>query len=287
MFFPSCGTSYLPLDSEQSIKFYKNENLSFPPLPPPPPPTVACIRNNTSTAMFPTENDSIPAGHDFRPVAHLSSNGYYGYLPLANNNNSVPKDVSTEVTTVSAVTTHPHTNTTEGQSNLCGGGSVLLDSQRQPAVDDSAMMMDSAGEMENYHHQQQQQLQNQPPQQLRKRKEYSDELELSCKRRKTWLEENQHHQQQQQARITDFHQPQMDEMDCHDHAMEEESSPCTGIETPVMMNGKSIGFNHLQPPFQSVANPLPQPMVVHQQQQQQQPKSKYIDFSRCMMSHMI
>lgn len=153
------------------------------------------------------------------------------------------------------------------------------------------MMMDSAGEMENYHHQQQ--LQNQPPQQLRKRKEYSDELGLSCKRRKTWLEENQHHQQQQQARITDFHhqpswnQPQMEEMKCHDHAMEEESSPCTGIETPVMMNGKAIGFNHLQPPFQSVANPLPQPMVVHQQQQQQQPKSKYIDFSRCMMSHMI
>lgn len=193
------NTSYLPLDSDQGVTFYKNENLLFAPPPAAaaaataavvaPPSTLVCRRNTAAAAaMLTATTGSSPFGSqplhhgsqhgnvcdDFQPVAHLSSNGYYGYVPA----NSLPKMMSTEGTPPAAVA-------------LDGNGvGVLLDCHPAAASvfdHNSSSMMDCGGggigEVENYHHLQQQQ------QHLRKRKEYSEEVEVNCKRRKTWLEQ--------------------------------------------------------------------------------------------------
>lgn len=193
--------------------------------------------------------------NDFQPVAHISSNGYYGYIPV----NSMPRMMSTGTV---------HVTTDASDSNGIG---VLLDSHPPPAaaaVDDT--MMDSSG-MENYC--------RQPPQQyLRKRKEYCEETDTNCKRRKTWLEQNQQVSTAGFNQDFTWNQAPVVQMECHDQPMDE-SSQELGIETPVMMNGTPIGFNHQQP-IQMVV-PQPQPPAT------MQPKSKYPETSRCMMSHMI
>uniref|UniRef100_A0A1Q3FW01 Uncharacterized protein n=1 Tax=Culex tarsalis TaxID=7177 RepID=A0A1Q3FW01_CULTA len=167
MVFSSYGNSssfYLPLDSDQGVTFYKNENSLFSPQP---PTSVVCQRNqdNASSAMSP--NELLPFGNnshgtvvvdavrqDFQPVAHLSSNGYYGYVPP-------PKVMSTAAVNAATVNT----------LTACSDA-VQLDCQTEDAAMD-------CGEMENFH-----QLQHQ-----RKRKQYSEEVTAVTKRRKTWLEE--------------------------------------------------------------------------------------------------
>lgn len=167
MVFSSYGNSssfYLPLDSDQSVPFYKNENSLFSPQP---PSSVVCRRNqdNATSTMSPNEQ---PFGnnshgtvvvdavcHDFQPVAHLSSNGYYGYVPPT----PPPKMMSAVAVNAGTVS------------------AVQLDCQTEDAAMD-------CGEMENFH-----QLQHQQHQ--RKRKEYVEEATTATKRRKTWLEEEQ------------------------------------------------------------------------------------------------
>lgn len=175
MVFSSYGNSssfYLPLDSDQSVPFYKNENSLFAPQP---PSSVVCRRNqdNASSTMSPNEQPFGNNSHgtvvvdavcqDFQPVAHLSSNGYYGYVPPQ------PKMMSAAV----------NAGTVSGVTAAC---SVQLDCQTEDAAMD-------CGEMENFHHLQHQQ------QHQRKRKEYGEEATTANKRRKTWLEE----ERQQQA----------------------------------------------------------------------------------------
>lgn len=261
------STSYLPLDSDQSVTFYKNENSLFPPLPPSSSSTaVACrpaMLTSTGNGSFcdqePQNINGNVVSNDFQPVVHLSSNGYYGYIPV----NSMPKMMSTGMATVNGTV---HATTAASDSASIG---VQLDCHPPPAaaaVDDT-MMMDSIG-MENYCRQPQQQY-------LRKRKEHCEETDTGCKRRKTWLEQ---HQQAGFNPNSPWNQPPVIEMECHDQPMDESSSEC-GIETPVMMNGTPIGFNHQQP-IQMAFPQTQSPVAV-------QPKSKYPETSRCMMSHMI
>ncbi|XP_058834031.1 uncharacterized protein LOC131691544 [Topomyia yanbarensis] len=175
-------SSYLPLDNDQRVAFYKNENLLFPPLPPPSAASVVCRRSNSPAMPVTANTGSIsPLGVvsasesvDFRPVVHLSSNGYYGYVPVV----SMPKVMSTGTTNNHAVIS----STANGV-----GVSVLLDSpSATTAVAAEDSMMDCAdSEMENYH---------QPPQHARKRKDYSGQEDMNGKRRKTWMEQHQHQQ---------------------------------------------------------------------------------------------
>ncbi|XP_055531851.1 uncharacterized protein LOC129722431 [Wyeomyia smithii] len=175
MVFTNNNSSYLPLDSDQRVAFYKNENLLFPPLPS-SAASVGCRLSNSSVVMPSVMTAAaVEDRASSSPMVHLSSNGYYGYVPV----NSIPKVMSTgtAATTVNGV--------------IIGNGdgvSVQLDfsSPATAPVNDITMMdcVDDS-EMENYH--QQSHLQ-------RKRKEHLDEAEISFKRRKTWLEEehNQH-----------------------------------------------------------------------------------------------
>lgn len=244
MVFSSYGNSssfYLPLDSDQGVTFYKNENALFTS----PAASVAC-RSNPDNASSSTMEEQQPFGnnshgtvvvdavrHDFAPVAHLSSNGYYGYVPPPPQ-----KMMSTATPAVNAA----------------------CDVQ----LEDAAM---DCGEMENF-----QQLQQQNQQHQRKRKEYGEEaMAVSGKRRKTWLEEEQ---QQQQAgfpqsfgwnQLPYAHQQQMD---CHVQ------------DTPMSVVGSCNGL--ISQPAATIPVATVTPI-----QQVQPPKSKYLESSRCMMSHMI
>lgn len=204
------NTSYLPLDSDQGVAFYKNENSLFPPpsstaaaataaVVASSPSTLVCRRNQAAAAAAmltastgnspfgsqPLHHGSLGHGNvcdDFQPVAHLSSNGYYGYVPT----NSIPKMMSTAEGTPPTAAAAPSVPVAVNGN----GVSVLLDCHPAAVAasdsSNSSSMMD-CGEVENYHQLQQQQ-QQQLQQHLRKRKEYSEEMEVNCKRRKTWLE---------------------------------------------------------------------------------------------------
>lgn len=292
------NTSYLPLDNDQGVTFYKNENLLFTPPPAATaavvaaPSTLVCRRNTAAAAaaMLTATTGSSPFGSqplhhgsqhgnaacdDFQPVAHLSSNGYYGYVPA----NSIPKMMSTEETPPAAA----------AAVAVNGNGvGVLLDCHPLAAsvIDNSSSMMDCGGgigEVENYHHLQQQQSQH-----LRKRKEYSEEVEGNCKRRKTWLE------QPNDAGYT--HTPywqntSVQQMECNDQPMDTFSTHQFN-GSPVTMNATTTTFNgfqlhHQQPHLQQASiAPPPMPAASHPQTVLQ-PKSNYTETSRCMMSHMI
>lgn len=196
MVFSSYGNSssfYLPLDSDQGVTFYKNENSLFSPQP---PTSVVCRRNqdNNSSTMSPNE---LPFGNnshgtvvvdavcqDFQPVAHLSSNGYYGYVP--------PK-MTMMSTAVNA-----------GTVSAACSDQVQLDCQTEDAA------MDCGNEMENFH---------QLKQHQRKRKDYCEEATSATKRRKTWrLEEEQQAAGFPQTfgwnQLPYSHQQQQQQMDC-------------------------------------------------------------------------
>lgn len=291
------NTSYLPLDNDQGVTFYKNENLLFTPPPAAVPATAAgvtspstliCRRNTAAAAMLTATTGASPFGSqalqhhgsqhrgnicdDFQPVAHLSSNGYYGYVPAS----AMPKSMmSTEGTPPPA---------TVAINNSDGIG-VLLDCH-SPAVavgrDSNSCSMMDCGEVENYHHLQHQQQQ----QHLRKRKENSEEVEGNCKRRKTWLE---------QPHDADFtHTPnwqQVQQMECHDQPMDTYSAQQFN-GSPVTMNAARTAFNgfqlhHQQPQLHQALITSPPLPAAPQPQTILQPKSKYTDTSRCMMSHMI
>lgn len=257
MVFSSYGNSssfYLPLDSEQSVPFYKNENSLFSPQP---PSSVVCRRNqdNATSTMSPNEQPFGNNSHgtvvvdavcqDFQPVAHLSSNGYYGYVPPT----PPPKMMSAVAVNAGTVTA------------AC---SVQLDCQTEDAAMD-------CGEMENFH-----QLQHQQQQHQRKRKEYGEEATTATKRRKTWLEE----EQQAAAFPQSFGWNQLP------YAHQQQQMDCAAAEDAPMTvgscNGPAVGFQ-ISPTSPPVA--MVQPTMSHQQQMT--PKSKYLDSSRCMMSHMI
>lgn len=287
------NTSYLPLDNDQGVTFYKNENLLFPPPQATAPivvsPSTLLCRRKTAAAMLTATTGSSPFSSqplhhgpqqsnvcdDFQPVAHLSSNGYYGYVPA----NSIPKMMSTEGTPPAAV-------------NVNGNGvGVLLDCHPATAsvIDNSSTMMDCGGgisEVENYHLQQPQQ------QHLRKRKEYSEEIEGNCKRRKTWLE------QPNDAGFTQtpiWPQASVQQMEYQDQPMEAFSTPQFN-GSPITMNAATTTFNGFQlhhhrhhqqqQHHQQLITSPPMP-AAPQSQTALQPKSKYTETSRCMMSHMI
>lgn len=100
VFSSSSSSFYLPLDSDQGVTFYKNENALFTPHQ--QPTSVVCRRNQDNT-MSPGGEQPFFGNNshgtvvvdavrqDFAPVAHLSSNGYYGYVPPS------PKMMSTAV----------------------------------------------------------------------------------------------------------------------------------------------------------------------------------------------
>lgn len=292
------NTSYLPLDNDQGVTFYKNENLLFTPPPAAVPATAAgiaspstlvCRRNSAAAAAMLTATagaspfGSQPLLHhgsqhrgnvcdDFQPVTHLSSNGYYGYVPAS----SMPKMMSTEGT--------PPATAAVDDSNGIG---VLLDCH-SPAVavasvrDSNSCSMMDCGEVENYHHLQRQQ------QHLRKRKENSEEVEGNCKRRKTWLEP---------AYDADFtHTPHwqqvsVQQMECHDQPMDTYSAQQFN-GSPVAMNATTTAFNgfhlhHQQAQLHQALITSPPMPAAPQPQTVLQPKSKYTETSRCMMSHMI
>ncbi|XP_029730733.2 uncharacterized protein LOC115267711 [Aedes albopictus] len=253
------NAAFLPLDSDQGVTFYKNENLLFAPPPPvgaASPTALVCRRNTPVAAMLSTSTGSNPFSgqpllhgprqhhgnnvcDDFQPVAHLSSNGYYGYVPPAN---LMPTKVMSTVEQAAAVTP-PVVNG--------NGVGILLDSihpvTAAAATDDSySMMMDCGGgggggagiaQVENYHQQQQH---------LRKRKEYSDVVEANCKRRKTWLE------QPHDAGFVNspsWNQPSNNQMDCQDQPMDTFSSQQNQFQhqSPITMNASTtIAFNGFQ-----------------------------------------
>uniref|UniRef100_A0A1Q3FWL7 Uncharacterized protein n=1 Tax=Culex tarsalis TaxID=7177 RepID=A0A1Q3FWL7_CULTA len=222
MVFSSYGNSsscYLPLDSDQGVTFYKNENALFSPQP---PTSVVCQRNqdNASSAMSP--NELLPFGNnshgtvvvdavrqDFQPVAHLSSNGYYGYVP--------PPTVMSAAVNAGTV-----------NAAACFDA-VQLDCQTEDAA-----AMDCGNEMENFH-----QLQHQQQHQ-RKRKQYSEEVTAVTKRRKTWLEEEQR-QQQAAAFPQTFgwnqlpYAHQQQQMDCAVEDAPMTVGSCNGSTIPVAM----------------------------------------------------
>lgn len=193
MVFSSYGNSssfYLPLDSDQGVtSFYKNENAALLTAP----TSVVCRGNQDNSTMSPGApvqpfgNNSHgtvvvdAVRHDFAPVAHLSSNGYYGYVPPQQ-----PRMMSTPAAVNAAA----------------------CDVQ----LEDAAM---DCGEMENFQQLQQNQQHQHPHQ--RKRKEYGEEA-MASKRRKTWLEEEQ---QQQAGFPQTFGWNQLpyashhQQMDCH------------------------------------------------------------------------
>lgn len=188
---------------------------------------------------------------DFQPVAHLSSNGYYGYVP--------------NMTPTASVT-------------AAGTVSVQLDCQTA-AAEDADAAMDCGGEMENF-----QQLQHQKQ---RKRKEYGEEATADCKRRKTWLEEEHRQQQQQAAGFPPAfgwnalpYAPQQHQMDCHEDAPMQ-AVPQYSAQTIIAATNSNGCFQVQLTPVLPVAMVHPTPV------QQQPPKSKYLESSRCMMSHMI
>lgn len=192
MVFSSYGNSsslYLPLDSDQGVtSFYKNENAALFTAA---PTSVVCRGNQDNADMSP--GDPVqPFGNnshgtvvvdavrrDFAPVAHLSSNGYYGYVP--------PQKMMSTPATAAAV------------------NAAACDVQ----LEDAAM---DCGEMENF-----QQLQQNQHQHQRKRKEYGEEAMAASKRRKTWLEEEQ--QQAGFPQTFGWNQlpyaPYHQQMDCH------------------------------------------------------------------------
>lgn len=241
MVFSSYGNSsscYLPLDSDQGVtSFYKNENAALFTAA---PTSVVCRGNQDNADMSPGQpfgNNSHgtvvvdAVRQDFAPVAHLSSNGYYGYVP--------PQKM---MSTPAAV-------------NAC-----------DVQLEDAAM---DCGEMENF--QQLQQNQHQ-----RKRKEYGEEAMAASKRRKTWLEE----EQQQAGFPQTFGWNQLpyaahhQQMDCH----VEDDTPMT---TTVIgsCNGTFAQTQHAATIPVATVTPIQHPV--------QPPKSKYLESSRCMMSHMI
>lgn len=274
------NAAYLPLDSDQGVTFYKNENLLFSPPPAAAASNIAlvCRRNSSVAEMLTTTTGSGPFGgqpllhgahqqrhgnnicDDFQPVAHLSSNGYYGYVPPPANA-AAPKVMSTH----QAAGTPPHIN---GH-----GVGVLLDSIHPAATptavaaDDSySMMMDCGNggvggeivQVENYQQQQQQHL--------RKRKEYSEHVEANCKRRKTWQEQPNG---TGFTNSTNWNQPSFHQMECHDQAMDTFSSPLQFHQSPITMNAPTSinafnGFQHhlqqqqsliLTPPMAASAQP--------------------------------
>ncbi|KAL9702882.1 hypothetical protein quinque_006400 [Culex quinquefasciatus] len=230
MVFSSYGNSssfYLPLDSDQSVPFYKNENSLFSPQP---PSSVVCRRNqdNATSTMSPNEQ---PFGnnshgtvvvdavcHDFQPVAHLSSNGYYGYVPPT----PPPKMMSAVAVNAGTVS------------------AVQLDCQPEDAAMD-------CGEMENFH-----QLQHQQHQ--RKRKEYGEEATTATKRRKTWLEE----EQQAAAFPQSFGWNQLP----YAYQHQQQQMDCATAEVAPMTVGSCNGFQ-VSPTSPPVA--MVQPTVQHQQ----------------------
>lgn len=275
------NTSYLPLDSEQGVSFYKNENLLFQSAVSAvsPPSTLVCRRNTAAAAaMMTATTGSSPFGSqplhhgnacdDFQPVAHLSSNGYYGYVPAS----SIPKVMSTEGTPPAAAVATTNGNGVGVPLDCHPVAGTVVDSN-------SSSMMDCGGDIGtvgSYHYHQQEQ---------RKRKEhYSEDVEVSCKRRKTsWLQPND-------AGFTPtpvWPQPAVvQHMECHDQPMD--TFPAQHFNgSPVTMNGGTTAFNgfqlqHHHPQQQALITSPPMPQTV-----QQQPKSKYPETSRCMMSHMI
>lgn len=230
---------YLPLDSDQGVtSFYKNENAAL--FTAAAPTSVVCRGNQDNADMSPGQpfgNNSHgtvvvdAVRQDFAPVAHLSSNGYYGYVP--------PQKM---MSTPAAV-------------NAC-----------DVQLEDAAM---DCGEMENF-----QQLQ-QNQQHQRKRKEYGEEAMAASKRRKTWLEE----EQQQQAGF-----PQTFGWNQLPYAAHHQQMDCHVEDTPMTTTviGSCNGtFAQTQP---TATIPV---ATVTPIQQVQPPKSKYLESSRCMMSHMI
>lgn len=291
------NASYLPLDSDQGVNFYKNENLLFAPPPPSvvaaSPTALVCRRNNSpavAAAMLTATTGSSPFGgqqpllhhggnhgnnvcDDFQPVAHLSSNGYYGYVPPPQSQqaNAFPKVMSTEQAAAPVV----------NGSN--GGGGVLLDSihPASPTVEDSysMMMMDCGGgggvsgsgglvQVENYHQQQQH---------LRKRKEYSEEVEPNCKRRKTWLEQPN---DAGFAPSPNWSQPSSQQMECLDQPMDTFSSQQQQFhQSPITMNAPTTiafntGFQHQQPQQQTMISTPPMPAPAPQLHTILQPKNR-------------
>lgn len=280
------NASYLPLDSDQGVTFYKNENLLFAPAPAAASPTaLVCRRNNpvaaamlsTSTGSSPFSGQPLLHGNrqhhgsnvcdDFQPVAHLSSNGYYGYVPPAN---PMPKLMSTEqaagTTPPAAVDAHRVINGSNGV------GGVLLDSSTRPVAVDDSYSMDCGGmaQVENYQQQQHQQH-------LRKRKECSEEVEANCKRRKTWLE------QPNDAGFVhspNWNQSSTQQMDCQDQPMDIFSPQPQFHHSPITMNAPTTiafnGFQHhpeLQQQQQTMISTPPMP-AAPQQHTILQPKNR-------------
>lgn len=291
------NTSYLPLDNDQGVTFYKNENLLFTPPPAAIPATVAagvtspstlvCRRNTAAAAaMLTATTGASPFGSqpllhhgsqhrpnvcdDFQPVAHLSSNGYYGYVPAS----AMPKPMMSTEGTPPAI------------SDSDGIG-VLLDCHSPAVRDSNSCSMMDCGEVENYHHLQQHQQQQQQ-QHLRKRKENGQEVQGNCKRRKTWLE------QPNDADFThspSWQQVSVQQMEYHDQPMDTYSAQQFN-GSPVTTNGTTTAFNgfqlhHQQPQLHQALITSPPMPAAAQPQTILQPKSKYSETSRCMMSHMI
>ncbi|XP_053688584.1 uncharacterized protein LOC128737871 isoform X2 [Sabethes cyaneus] len=254
MVFTNNNSSYLPLDSDQRPTFYKNENLLFPPLPPSSVASVACRRSNNSLIMPSVVTAAAVENHtSSSPMVHHSSNGYYGYVPV----NSIPKVMSTgtAATTISGTII----GSADGMSIQLGCSSFAT----APVNDDTMMDCIDDSEMENYH--QQSHLQ-------RKRKEHLEEAEISCKRRKTWLEQQpQQHSSEGFAYGSNCNQQQMptyqmESVQPQPHLVSQ-SAPANGVF--------ANGFTH--PPTTTTLTPT----TILQE------KSKYSETSRCMMSHMI
>ncbi|XP_021704563.1 uncharacterized protein LOC110677715 isoform X2 [Aedes aegypti] len=267
------NASYLPLDSDQGVTFYKNENLLFAPAPAAASPTaLVCRRNNpVAAAMLSTSTGSSPFSgqpllHGNRQH-HGSSNGYYGYVPPAN---PMPKLMSTEqaagTTPPAAVDAHRVINGSNGV------GGVLLDSSTRPVAVDDSYSMDCGGmaQVENYQQQQHQQH-------LRKRKECSEEVEANCKRRKTWLE------QPNDAGFVhspNWNQSSTQQMDCQDQPMDIFSPQPQFHQSPITMNAPTTiafnGFQHhpeLQQQQQTMISTPPMP-AAPQQHTILQPKNR-------------
>ncbi|XP_055591713.1 uncharacterized protein LOC129743652 isoform X2 [Uranotaenia lowii] len=295
------NASYLPLDSDQSVTFYKNENQLFPPPPPSSsvgligtPGALACRRN--SPVMLTGSNDRM-LGNDFQSVAHLSSNGYYGYIPPQQPmaaTEVVGNKLETETSGYNGGTNNINNNNNDGFSIGAAGGNFLLDCHPQPAsLEDSPMMEDSDGLMENYPHQQQQQ--HQP--QFRKRKENGlgdlEQEEMPCGKRQRMCNvdrEPQDHQQQFLSGASGFNGNVSwnpigtQQMDYSDQPMNNASS-MNFSASALAGNGFGTGSSTMisNGHFQSS---MPAPSIP-QSASVLQPRSKYTETSRCMMSHMI
>lgn len=224
MVFSSNPSSfYLPLDSDQGVTFYKNENSLFSA----PTSAVVCRggnQGNTMEEVVPFGNNShgtvvvdAVVRHDFAPVAHLSSNGYYGYVPPSQKMMSTPAATAVN-------------------------GNVQLE--------DAAM--DCGGEMENF-----QQLQ-QNQQHQRKRKEYGGEeaMVAGSKRRKTWLQGEEEQQQAAFPQSFGWNQlpyaPHQQQMDCH-----VEDTPMTMTTTTTVIGSCNGTFAQIPQPATAAAVTIP------------------------------